>query len=97
MGKRSKSSRKRVRPMPPVITPPPEVSEAIDRMSENDRKWFECHPEAKERIRLARPHEFWPTFDSACVKYVIVKQVQPGFRLRSPILRVNLPETERVQ
>jgi len=89
--------RQRGRRIPAPITPPPEVSAAIDRISENDREWFERHPGVDERIRLAAYGEFWPTFDSASVLYVIVMQVRPGFRLRVPVIRLHLPESDRVQ
>jgi hypothetical protein len=97
MGKKSKAKRQRRQNSPIVVTPPPEIAAAIDRMSQSDREWFERHPGAEERIRLAAPHEFWPNFDSAVVRYVIVRQVRPGFRLRFPIVRLHRPETERVQ
>jgi hypothetical protein len=92
-----RAKRQRGRRIPAPITPPPEVSAAIDRISENDREWFERHPGVDERIRLAAYGEFWPTFDSVNVKYVIVRQVMPGFRLRLPVVRIHRPETERVQ
>ncbi len=97
MGKKSKAKRPTRHKLPPITTPPPEIAAAIDRVSADDRDWFALHPGEDQRTRPAAPNEFWPTFDSACVKYVIVKQVQPGFRLRFPILRINLPERERVQ
>ena len=92
-----KTKRQHGRRVPVPITPPPEISAAIDRISENDRVWFEGHPGVDERIRLAESDEFWPTFDSVDIKYVIVRQVMPGFRLRLPVVRLHRPETERVQ
>ena len=97
MGKQSRSKRERRQTLPPIVTPPQEIATAIDRISADDRDWFELHPGAEDRIRPAAAHEFWPTFDSACVKYVIVRQVWPGFRLRLPVLRLHRPETERIQ
>ena len=80
-----------------VLQAPPDVSASIDRISGEDRDWFNLHPLAAERTRPAAEHEFWPNFDSACVKYVIVREVCPGFRFRTPVLRLHLSGTERVQ
>lgn len=92
-----KWQRRKPAPAPPIVEPPPEIAAAIDRISADDREWFEAHPGVDERIRPAGPHEFWPHFDSATVKYVIVHQVWPGYRLKLPIIRVHRPQTERVQ
>jgi hypothetical protein len=97
MGKQSRSKRERRQTLPPIVTPPQEIATAIDRISADDRDWFDLNPGAQERIRHAAPHEFWPNFDSAGVKYVIVQQVWPGFRLRLPVLRLHRQETERIQ
>ena len=97
MGKHSRAKRQRRGRIPAPITPPPAISAAIDKISENDREWFERHPGVDERIRLAASDEFWPVFDSVNVTYVIVRQVMPGFRLRFPVMRIHRPETERVQ
>jgi hypothetical protein len=35
--------------------------------------------------------------DSASLKYAGMYEVQPGFRLRAPVVRLNLPESERMQ
>lgn len=80
-----------------MVTAPPDVAASLDRITAQDRAWFELNPHAEYRTRPAAPGEFWPTFDSASVKYVIVHQVRPGFRLRCPVLRLHLPETERLQ
>jgi len=97
VGKQSRAKRQRRQRTPTPVTPPPEIAAAIDRIVADDRDWFDLHPGSKERIRPAAPGEFWPTFDSTNVKYVIVRQVRPGFRLRLPALRLHLPGTERVQ
>lgn len=95
MGRRSK--RQAGRPLPPIVQPPPQVTANIDRITGADRDWFASHPDANQRIRPAAPDEFWPVSDSASVLYVIVRQVRPGFRFRFPIIRINQPETERIQ
>jgi hypothetical protein len=80
-----------------ILTPPAGVADSVDRITGEDRRWFEDHPNATSRTRPAAPGEFWPVFDSASVLHVIVTQVRPGFRLRSPVVRLNLPESDRVQ
>ena len=82
---------------PPIKHAPPEIAAAIDKISGEDRLWFEAHPGAEFRTRPAAPGEFWPVLDSATVLYVIVTQVRPGYRLRAPILRMNLPESDWIQ
>ena len=97
VGKKSGAKRRRRGLVRAPITPPPEIAAAIDKISENDREWFDHHPGVDERIRLAASDEFWPAFDSRNVQYVIVRQVTPGFRLRFPVVRIHRPETGRVQ
>ncbi len=97
MGKKSRTKRQRRSEQPNILQPPPEIAAAIDGTSNEDRLWFEANPLAAYRTRPPVPGEFWPTFDAACVAYVIVHQVRPGFRLRVPILRLYPPKTERVQ
>jgi hypothetical protein len=80
-----------------VIEPPPEVAESMRRITNEDRGWFEAHPNAKSYTRPAAVGEFWPLFDSDCVVYVIVTQVRPGWRLRAPVLRMNFQDGGRVQ
>ncbi len=97
MGKKPKSKTQGRQASPIVIEPPPEIAESMARISGEDRRWFEEHPDAEFRTRPAAADEFWPAFDSECVLYVIVTQLRPGFRLRAPVVRMNLQEGERVQ
>jgi hypothetical protein len=80
-----------------VLKAPPAVSKNIRRAMADDRDWFEKHPDAAYRERPAVADEFWPVFDSRSVLYVIVTQVEPGRRLRFPVVHLNRPESERVQ
>lgn len=97
MGKKSRLKQQRRQKQPTVITPSREIAAAIDKIRDDDREWFEAHRGVEERIRPAGPHEFWPQFDSATVKYVIVRQVFPGYRLKLPVIRMLRPTTGRVQ
>jgi hypothetical protein len=95
--KKSRSETQRDAKAPKVIQPPPEIAAAIDRITGEDRDWFKAHPGAESRFRPAAPNEFWPVHSSDCVRQVLVTQVWPGFRLRMPLLRLNLPESDRIQ
>lgn len=97
MAKKLKSKLQGRQASPKIIEPPPEIAESIARITGEDRRWFEEHPDAEFRTRPAAADEFWPVFDSGCVLYVIVTQVRPGWRLRAPVLRMNLQEGGRVQ
>ena len=52
-----------------------------------DRAWFAAHPDRSHRIREVLPGEFpdLGTPPSALPVYVVVRQVQPGFRVRWPV------------
>lgn len=95
MGKRAKKQRQQ--PIPPIVEPPPEIKASIEKITTDDRLWFEANPGATFRTRPAAPNEFWPVMTSDCVLYVLVRQVWPGFRLRKPVIRLHRPKTERVQ
>ena len=79
------------------MTPPANVAAAMERITSDDRRWFMENPAEEVRIRPAAPDEFWPMFDSASVRYVVVAQVRPGFRLRAPVVAMVHPKSERVQ
>jgi hypothetical protein len=72
-----------------ILFPPEEIREAIARITTDDRNWFAEHPDAEFRERPPAAGEFWPVFDSACVQFVIVTQVRPGWRLRFPVIRMS--------
>jgi hypothetical protein len=97
MRKKSRSKRQGRQASPRVIEPPPEIAASMERITSEDRRWFEAHPNAEFYTRPAAVGEFWPVFDSGCVLYVIVAQIRPGWRFRAPVVRLNLPESERVQ
>jgi hypothetical protein len=70
--------------------------------SKDDAAWFKAHPHRSHRLR--RPHDvelqeaMAPTIAPAsAIPYVVVRQVQPGFRLRLPIWSdIEVPETETI-
>ncbi|HWR50332.1 MAG TPA: hypothetical protein VN428_04455 [Bryobacteraceae bacterium] len=92
MARKSKNNKKRepkpAKPAPEVRQAPPEIAAIIDAVMADDRRWFEEHPGVATRQRRAVVGEFWP-MDMSNVLYVIVSQVQPGFRLRGPVVRLN--------
>jgi hypothetical protein len=68
--------------------------------SQDDDAWFEAHPNRTHRVR--RPHEIELSetrpatgTPASALPYVIVRQVQPGFRLRMLIWSViEVPDAE---
>jgi hypothetical protein len=62
-------------------------SKAMDQACEDDRLWFDAHPDHKLRLRRAVPREFNghdmpPTPD--WIAAVLVILIGPGLRLRQP-------------
>ena len=53
--------------------------DAVDQASDDDRAYFDGHPDETERVRLALPGEFGPY-----VAWVQVRQIRPGVRTRAP-------------
>lgn len=65
--------------------PIPTASDATERASEDDRLWFEAHPDQNHRIRPIVDGEFGPGHHKIKKKAVAVEQIWPGFRIRRPI------------
>ncbi len=59
------------------------VDDPVDIASEDDRRWFEAHPQEKWRIREIIAGEFGPCQPKAL--RVLVMQIEPGVRMRGPI------------
>ena len=96
MAKKTRPSSLHFEPKGLIASPPAAVAAALERASEGDRIWFELHPGEDERHRLPVDGEFWPQ-KLARVDLVVVFQIQPGFRMRYPMVRLSLPGTERIQ
>jgi hypothetical protein len=58
---------------------------------EDDRTWFAAHPERSHRLRAALPGE-WP---EGGWDLTVVRQLQPGERVRQPLKREILPDAPR--
>jgi hypothetical protein len=64
-----------------VRTAPEPFGSLIERITADDRRWFEEHSLADERIRRYAPGERWPLrYPDTC--RVLVVQIKPGFRMR---------------
>jgi hypothetical protein len=66
---------------------------AIEQACEDDRLWFDAHPEQKLRLRHAVPYEFNGLDQVATPGYlslVFVVLLGPGLRLRVPTLLPTL-------
>ena len=51
----------------------------------NDRMWFAEHPHRSHRVRARFPGEFFVSEgDAPDVDMVVVRQIEPGFRTRTP-------------
>jgi hypothetical protein len=55
--------------------------EAVDRASEQDRLWFDAHPEATVYLRPEIPGEF----PNGASQTVLVTQIRPGIRQRERV------------
>ena len=63
----------------------PRYQRALDRASDQDRRYFAAHPDAEQYSRRYRPGEFFPIMPTNVAK-VRVSQIMPGCRMRSPII-----------
>ncbi len=64
---------------------PARYQRALDRASDQDRRYFAARPDAEEYIRHYRPGKFFPIMPTNVAK-VHVSQIMPGCRMRSPII-----------
>jgi hypothetical protein len=62
---------------------------ASDRASDEDRRYFERHPDRHARLRALIPGEFGPLVDEATVFLVRVDKARGDTRLRSTISRAR--------
>jgi hypothetical protein len=62
---------------------------AAEAASETDRKWFEANPGESFYVRALVPNEFPPAAPGLndSIVCVLVHQVAPGMRIRSPFER----------
>ena len=74
---------------PPAYDPVAEVikriqrdADRLDAVTEDDRRWFEAHPERDFHVRVAAPTE---RDVGTAYDLVLVSQVAPGVRWRCPI------------
>ncbi len=72
---------------PRTVNPqrPPRFQRALERVSDQDRRYFAAHPDRAEYARPYRLGESYPILPTD-VSRVRVSQVMPGCRLRSPII-----------
>ena len=62
--------------------------------SRSDRDWFKAHSDRAHRVRAALPGETYARAlaDDEEVVVVIVRQIEPGWRVRSPLVIVSISE-----
>lgn len=70
------------------------VNPLVERASERDRIFFERNPDRQYRIRPAHPAELEqvglpePPDDSPIKACIVVKNVEPGVRIRRPVYAI---------
>jgi hypothetical protein len=60
-----------------TVSPDPEIAAAV---SEEDRRWFDRHPERKWRLRRARDGE-----TATRPRWMVVLEITRGCRIRIPV------------
>ncbi len=68
---------------------------ALRRLSEDDRRWFERHPDREFRLRKPAPRELG-MMQAQGSSHVLVRQVLPGCRMRLAMLCINVPDVDPV-
>ena len=89
MGKGSRAKQRRRDASPAAVELPPDSGAGTDRITAQDTEY-----RSRSAALQARAG---PMCDSASLKYAGMYEAQPGFRLRAPVVRLNLPESERMQ
>lgn len=71
---------------------PGNVGSIIDFVTEEDRRYFEDHPQARSYDRAPHPLELWPGDIPAKGWIIRVFQIEPGARLRVPYPEGGKPD-----
>lgn len=74
--------------------PPPRHFDPIEAASEDDARWFRENPRRSHRIRPPVPGEFGikdPHTAKPLTRWVMVRQVKPGFRMRMSFAMSGAP------
>ena len=80
----------------PDAVPDPDFLRALERLSEDDRRWFKARPSRSFRLRKPAKGELEMLGDDRC-NHVVVEQLAPGVRARLPVLIVGgLPDCDAV-
>lgn len=72
--------------------PPSHIASVIDFVNDEDRRYFEDHPNAPYYDRRFHPLEVWPLIAPAGAWSVRVFQICPGVRIRVPFREGGQPE-----
>ena len=64
------------------------LSTVVDNVCEDDKKWFEAHPEEKKRIRKYVMGELYPMTKRP--NYIIVYKISEVCRARVPVFKERL-------
>jgi hypothetical protein len=74
--------------MPRLVEMPP--NDLLDRISADDLAWFDRHANRSHRWRLPIDGEAG-TFGLESCHSIVVRQIQPGLRMRAPVRLVGGP------
>ena len=82
----------RVKQSRPKMPLTPRELDATDAASEADREWFKAHADRTHRLRPARAYEM-PGLTAKQAKglWIVVRQIQPGFRVRMDFRPTAIP------
>ena len=85
---RKNAKRKNGIGFPPSIVPPDK--QALDKAVADDKAWFAAHPNRGTRLRPEYPGELprkrTPPEGAIETAHILVEQIKPGVRLRTPVL-----------
>jgi hypothetical protein len=75
-------------PMPCLVEMSPD--DLLDRIADDDRAWFAVHADRSHRWRMPIDGEAG-TFGLKSCHSIVVRQIQPGLRMRAPVRIVGGP------
>jgi hypothetical protein len=73
----------------------PDILRTLDWLSADDRRWFAARPDRSFRLRKPAPREL-EMLGGSGTSHVLVRQVEPGFRMRLAVLCEGLPDCDAV-
>jgi hypothetical protein len=66
-----------------IVQAPQQFSDITDQVCDQDKKYFEEHPDHDFYVRRCIPGEYWPLIFPRDT-WIEVRQIMPGLRMRRP-------------